>query len=112
MFGFFKAIGRGFKSVFWDVFKSQMAKFVARYEATFRQVILDVAEGAIEGNRDKQAEAYARITTALKGVPEAFRTHWIACELLPQFRSPHTRASLGSRCSIGLMFRTRRLQKR
>ena len=79
-FGFLRVIGRGFRFVFrafGKVFKSEMVKFVARYEATFRQVILDVAEGAIEGNRDKQAEAFARLTTALKGVPEAFRTHWL-----------------------------------
>ena len=76
-FGFFKAIGRGFKSVFWDVFKSQMVKFVAKYEATFRQVILDIAAGQLEADRLKQLEAFSRLISALKGVPEDFKDHWI-----------------------------------
>ena len=80
MFGFFKAIGRGFRFVFrafGGVFKSEMSKFVAKYERTFTEVIIDVAEGELEGDRNKQAEAFARLTTALKGVPEAFKTHWL-----------------------------------
>ena len=76
-FGFFKAIGRGFKSVFWDVFKSQMVKFITKYEATFRQVILDIAAGQLEGDRNKQQEAFARLISALKGVPGSFKDHWI-----------------------------------
>ena len=81
MFGFFKAIpraiGRGFKAVFWDIFKSQMAKFVMKYEATFRQVIIDVAMGQLEGDRSKQQEAFARMLLALKGVPGGFKDLWV-----------------------------------
>ena len=79
-FGFFNIFGRAFKAIFrafGGVFRSEMAKFVTKYEATFKQIILDVAAGTLEGDRNKQAEAFARLITALKGVPEAFRTHWV-----------------------------------
>jgi len=76
-FGFFKAIGRGFKSFFWDIFKSEMAKFVMKYERIFRQVIIDVATGQLEGDRNKQSEAFAKMIAALKGIPGGFKDHWV-----------------------------------
>ena len=79
-FGFIRAIGRGFRFVFrafGGVFKSEMAKFVARYERTFTQVILDIAAGGLEGDRGKQREAFARLKKALAGAPKSFKDHWI-----------------------------------
>jgi len=84
MFGFLTAIprgiGRGFKAIwgaFGNVFRSEMVKFIAKYERTFRQVILDVATGQLEGDRNKQMEAFARLILALKGIPKGFKDHWI-----------------------------------
>ena len=79
-FGFIKAIGRGFRFVFrafGGVFKSEMAKFVARYETIFAQVIISIAEGQLEGDSSKRDEAFARLKRDLAGVPGGFRDHWV-----------------------------------
>jgi len=84
MFGFLGAIprgiGRGFKAVwgtFGKVFRSEMVKFVAKYERTFRQVIIDIATGTLESDSNKRSEAFAKLIYALKSVPGGFKDHWI-----------------------------------
>jgi len=69
--GFFSFIGRGFKhlwGIFGDLFKSEALKFVARYKQIFLQAVTDVAEGQLEGDRNKQEEAVAKLKSAFKGI--------------------------------------------
>ena len=80
MLGFFKVIGRGFRAVFrafGGVFKSEMAKFVTKYETAFASAIISIASAELEGDRNKRDEAFARIKKTLAGVPKGFKDHWI-----------------------------------
>ena len=84
MFGFLGAIprgiGRGFKAIwgaFGSVFRSEMAKFVMKYERTFALIIIDVATGQLESDSNKRNEAFARLVKTFKGVPGGFRDHWV-----------------------------------
>ena len=77
-FGFLRAMGRGFKAFFGGIFRSEMAKFVLKYERTFSQVIIDVAKGTLESDNNKRQEAFAKLVSVFKGVPGGFRDHWIS----------------------------------
>ena len=69
--GFFSFIGRSFKhifGIFTDLFKSEAMKFIARYKQIFIQAVVDVAEGQLENDRNKQEEAVAKLKAAFRGI--------------------------------------------
>lgn len=66
--GFFSFITRPFKWMWKNWLKSEAVKFATKYKDLFTQIVIDVAQGQLEGDTNKQQEAVARAKKYFKGI--------------------------------------------